>query len=233
MTDPTAPGLSPGFNPANGVPVPSSSNSTDALRQFLLQYRPQNDLLRQRPEDDRSLRHRRRRLGRQQGVLHVQLRPGHAVALRGRRPAARDGTSGANFATPSPILVEADDKFGNIATTYNGPVTISLANGATGFGGTITVNAVAGVATFTNLSIAQDGTYNLLASSPGLATTNPPSTSIYIVGAGHRPASSPNNPRRACRPEPASGSPVGANDFVWKPDHDLPGERDGFGRHPG
>ena len=66
---------------------------------------------------------------------------------------------GANFASPNPVLVDADDKFGNIATTYNGPVTITLAGGATGLGGTVTVNAVAGVATFTNLSISHaDGT---------------------------------------------------------------------------
>ncbi len=81
------------------------------------------------------------------------------------------------------MLVDAEDEFGNIATTYNGPVTISLANGATGLAGTETVNAVAGVATFTDLSIGADGTYNLLGSSPGLVTTAPDSTPIVIVGA--------------------------------------------------
>ena len=92
-------------------------------------------------------------------------------AANGQPPAtAQPGT---NFASPNPVIVDAEDVFGNIATTYTGPVTITLAGGASGLGGTVTVNAVAGVATFTNLSIAADGTYNLLGSSPSLATTNP------------------------------------------------------------
>ena len=79
------------------------------------------------------------------------------------------------------MTVDALDEFGNIATTYNGPVTITLANNATGLNGTETVSAVAGVATFGNLSIADDGTYKLVAGSPGLLSDT--STSIVIVGA--------------------------------------------------
>ncbi len=103
-------------------------------------------------------------------------------AANGEPPAT--ALPGANFASPVPVVVDAEDEFGNIATTYNGPVTISLANGATGLaGGTVTLNAVAGVATFPTLSIGTDGTYNLLGSSIGLTTTMPPSTPIVIVGA--------------------------------------------------
>ena len=43
-------------------------------------------------------------------------------------------------------------QFGNIVTSYSGPVTIGLANGATGTfdaSSVLTVNAVNGVATFT------------------------------------------------------------------------------------
>ena len=101
-------------------------------------------------------------------------------AATGEPPAT--ALPGANFASPLPVVVDAEDEFGNIATTYNGPVTISLDNNATGLGGTLTMDAVAGVATFSNLMIANDGTYHLLAGSPGLVSTNPPSTSIYIVG---------------------------------------------------
>ena len=51
------------------------------------------------------------------------------------------------------------------------PVTIALGNNPTGatLGGTLTVNTVKGVATFSNLSINQIGTgYTLVASSPNL-----------------------------------------------------------------
>ena len=100
-------------------------------------------------------------------------------ASTGEPPAT--GLPGVNFAAPLPVVVDAEDAAGNIATTYSGPVTISLVSGS-GLTGTLTVNAVAGVATFSNLAIANDGTYHLLAMSPTLATTNPPSTSILIVG---------------------------------------------------
>ena len=63
---------------------------------------------------------------------------------------------------PRPVVVDAEDQFGSVATSpTNGPVTIALANNATGgFTGTLTVNAINGVATFTNLEIDTDGTYN-------------------------------------------------------------------------
>ena len=69
------------------------------------------------------------------------------------------------------MVVDAEDQFGGIDPTYNGPVTIELANNATGtFVGTLTVNAVNGVATFSNLAIDTAGTYKLEATSPGLTT---------------------------------------------------------------
>ena len=51
-------------------------------------------------------------------------------ATHGR--AARDGARGPNFAAPRPVIVDVEDAAGNIATTFNGPVTIALANNATG-----------------------------------------------------------------------------------------------------
>jgi hypothetical protein len=59
-------------------------------------------------------------------------------------------------------------------TSFTGPVTVAIAagtgaNGAT-LGGTLTVNAVNGVATFANLVITKSGTgYKLTASSTGVA----------------------------------------------------------------
>ena len=55
-------------------------------------------------------------------------------AANGEPPATAQ--PGANFASPNPVIVDAEDEFGNIATTYNGPVTISLAGDASGLGGT-------------------------------------------------------------------------------------------------
>jgi len=59
-------------------------------------------------------------------------------------------------------------------TSFNGPVTIAIAAGTgiigAGLGGTVTVNAVNGVATFSDLSIAKAGTgYKLTVSATGIA----------------------------------------------------------------
>jgi len=90
--------------------------------------------------------------------------------------------AGTNFADPSNLVVDAEDQFGNINTTYDGPVTIALAHNATGtFVGTLTVDAVNGVATFTNLEIDTVGTYQLEVTSGSL--TDAVSTSITIAPA--------------------------------------------------
>ena len=90
--------------------------------------------------------------------------------------------AGQNFAAGSPVIVDAEDKFGSVDPTYNGPVTIVLANNATGvLVGTLTVNAVNGVATFSNLAIDTVGTYMLEATSGTL--TDAISTSITITPA--------------------------------------------------
>ena len=90
--------------------------------------------------------------------------------------------AGQNFAAASNVVVDAEDKSGSIDTTYNGPVTIELANNATGvLVGTLTVNAVNGVATFTNLAIDTAGTFMLAATGTGLTAGT--STSITITPA--------------------------------------------------
>jgi hypothetical protein len=79
------------------------------------------------------------------------------------------------------LTVSAETSTGQIDTTYTGPVTVAItsgtgpANGA--LGGTKTVNAVNGVATFSNLTLspASTTTYTLTATSDSLfpATTTP------------------------------------------------------------
>ncbi|HKS05042.1 MAG TPA: hypothetical protein VJR92_01915 [Gemmatimonadaceae bacterium] len=85
-----------------------------------------------------------------------------------------NGTAGANVG--GPITVTARDAFGNVATTFNGNITLGLgtAPGGASIAGTPTVVAVAGVATFANVTLPIAGTYTLTAQSAGLtgATSN-------------------------------------------------------------
>jgi streptogramin lyase len=76
------------------------------------------------------------------------------------------------------VVVEAHTAANVIDTTYNGSVTISLANnpGGSTLGGTLTVQAQNGVATFTGLTLNGPGTgYTLQVTAPGLtpAVTTP------------------------------------------------------------
>lgn len=79
--------------------------------------------------------------------------------------------AGARF-TKQPV-VHVTDQNGKIDTGYNGTVTLSIASNLNPSGGTLkgttTVNAVAGVATFTDLSINLAGNgYALMASQGNL-----------------------------------------------------------------
>jgi FKBP-type peptidyl-prolyl cis-trans isomerase 2 len=83
-------------------------------------------------------------------------------------------TAGAGFG----LVVTAEDAFGNIDPGYGGGVTIAVADHPTGaaLGGSLTTTAVAGVATFTGLSLDRAAPGDLLqASAGGLtgATTRP------------------------------------------------------------
>jgi hypothetical protein len=88
--------------------------------------------------------------------------------------------TGSDYAPDGPVTVEAVDANQSIVRSYQGPVTVQLnpatfeGSGAT-LGGTPTVNAVNGVASFSDLTVnvAGDG-YTLVASAPDLP---PPATS--------------------------------------------------------
>jgi hypothetical protein len=71
-----------------------------------------------------------------------------------------------------------EDANGTVVNTSTAAVTISST--PAGVSGTLTVNAVNGVATFTNLDFTAAGAYTLTAASAGLASAN--SSSITIVG---------------------------------------------------
>ncbi len=79
------------------------------------------------------------------------------------------------------IVVTAVDAAGNVVTAFTGPVSLALGSnpGSTSLGGTTTVNAVAGVATFTSalLTKAASG-YTLVASASGLT---PATSSAFSI----------------------------------------------------
>ena len=76
------------------------------------------------------------------------------------------------------LVVDANDPFGNLDTSYSGPVAVALASGSSGtLSGTTTVSAVAGVATFNDLVDDTSGSISLDISSgkltPATATGIP------------------------------------------------------------
>ena len=89
---------------------------------------------------------------------------------------------------PFSLVVTAEDGSGNVDSTYTGPVTLALFGGTSGamLGGTLTVNAVNGVAAFPGLTIDTAGTgYTLTASSGTLTSAK---SSINVAAATAAPS---------------------------------------------
>ena len=93
-------------------------------------------------------------------------------------------TSPLTAGVPFTVQVAAQDDTGQTDTAFTGPVTLALGPGSpggAGLGWTVTVNAQAGVATFSNLTISQPGrTFFLSASAGGLSAAT---TAPFDVGA--------------------------------------------------
>jgi hypothetical protein len=90
-------------------------------------------------------------------------------------------TTGIN-SSGGPVQVEVLDGNGHIATNSAAPITVGLSSnpGSGSLSGTTTVNASAGVASFTDLSINAAGVgYALQATSPGIASATSNSFAIY------------------------------------------------------
>jgi len=88
-------------------------------------------------------------------------------------------TAGAEIAPP--VRVTARDELGNVATGFNGNVTMAIGTNPAGgvLSGATTVAAEAGVATFSTLSINAAGSgYTLSATADGLAATASPGFNI-------------------------------------------------------
>ncbi len=73
------------------------------------------------------------------------------------------------------VVVAVLDANNNLVANSSAPITLALASGPGTLAGTLTVNAVNGVATFSDLTLSADGTYVLRATSPLLtsADSNP------------------------------------------------------------
>jgi polygalacturonase len=83
------------------------------------------------------------------------------------------GTTNGNPISPA-ITVEVEDAFGNVETSDTSTVTLATASGPGALSGTTSVAAVAGVATFSDVTIAAIGTYTIQATDGSLtsATSN-------------------------------------------------------------
>ena len=115
----------------------------------------------------------------------VTVTPGAAAVLALRAQPA--GAAIGSMLTTQPV-VEVRDANGNVVIASSAPVTVAITSGGGTLGGTTTVNAVSGVATF-SLSIAGSAGARILSfSSPGLAsatsaelTMTPPPIPLIVL----------------------------------------------------
>ncbi len=94
------------------------------------------------------------------------------------------GTAVADHQIAPAVRIQAVDAFGNLASTFTGNVAVALGNNSAGaaLDGTSPVAAVAGIATFFDLSIRKAGTgYTLTASSAGFS---PVTSTAFDVSPG-------------------------------------------------
>lgn len=80
--------------------------------------------------------------------------------------------------TMANVVVTVRDTAGNTDTTYTGTVTIAKYSGTGTLSGTLSISAVAGVATFSTLSISASGTYKLIATAAEISTCYPPASVV-------------------------------------------------------
>lgn len=115
------------------------------------------------------------------GTADVTVIPGIVTRLVF---SAQPTTTGAGAPIVPVVQVSAQDALGNLATSFTGTVTIGIGTNPAGgtLGGTKAKAAVAGVATFGDLTLGKAGTgYTLTAGSPGLASAI---SSTFTVIAG-------------------------------------------------
>ena len=77
-----------------------------------------------------------------------------------------------------PVVVTAEDAFGNVDQSFTGSVTLTLLGGVGPLTGSNPTNAVLGVATFSDLQVVTPGTYQLQASATGPSSATSASFTI-------------------------------------------------------
>ena len=85
--------------------------------------------------------------------------------------------AGITAGVPFGLTLEARDRFGNVDTAYQSSVTVAPTSGS-GLGGTTTMNATNGVATFTDLVSTSSGAMSLNVSSGSLTGSSTGSVSV-------------------------------------------------------
>ncbi|HEY8747446.1 MAG TPA: hypothetical protein VIM11_05710 [Tepidisphaeraceae bacterium] len=99
----------------------------------------------------------------------------------------------AGIAVSPHVVIDVQDSFGNIVTIDNSSVTMTVATGPGSLTGTTTVQAVSGVATFSNLLLDTAGTYSIQPTDGPLPSTASPTFIVHAASAaklafGQQPA---------------------------------------------
>ncbi|MGA2233806.1 MAG: choice-of-anchor tandem repeat GloVer-containing protein, partial [Tepidisphaeraceae bacterium] len=126
--------------------------------------------------------------------------------------------AGINAFSPllAPIVVDVEDQFGNIETSFNSDVTLSQSSGPVNMGidGTLTVAAVNGVATFNDLTFYAAGNYTLgaaaglsSATSNTVAVASPDVHLVFTQEVADTTAGTTVIPTVSVEVEDASGNP--------------------------
>jgi len=105
------------------------------------------------------------------GVTSLEFNITSAAATRVVFTVQPTNTAAGATITP-PVQVTALDAFGNVATGFTGKVTVAIGTHAGGgaLGGSVTVTAVGGLATFSDLSISSAGVGYTLTAAAGAVT---------------------------------------------------------------
>jgi hypothetical protein len=92
-----------------------------------------------------------------------------------------DVTAGSTFSPAVAVAVE--DAFGNVVIGDSSSITLATHSGPGPLGGTAIVQAVGGVATFSNVSLTMAGNYTLQASDGGLASATSSGFNVAVAAA--------------------------------------------------
>ena len=115
------------------------------------------------------------------GMTAVTTTPVNVLApgVASRLVVTTEPPSSDKTGTPFGLVVKAEDGFGTVATSFNGTVTLALNNSVAGvLGGTLSVQAINGVATFSGLTVDEPGSYSISVSSGSLT---PATTSGFVT----------------------------------------------------